>query len=75
MNCFATATALAALDVAIQNGSPESSVIALRAIDAAPDQARRMAMDKLDSHLRANPETRQKAIADLMIALRRAGGA
>lgn len=74
MNCMATATALAALDAAIANGSTDASVAALRAINAAPDHARRLAMDKLDAHLRDNPEKPAKPVVDLMISLRRVGG-
>jgi len=53
--------------------SPEAAVEVLRAADRASDDARRLAILKLDDHLRARPETRDRDVVATLIALRRVG--
>lgn len=55
--------------------SPEAAVEVLRAADRASDEARRLAILKLDDHLRARPEERSRDVVATLIALRRVGGA
>lgn len=73
MNCEQTAAVLAAIDKVLETGRSEDAVAALRATEMAPEHARRAGLEKLDAHLRANPDRREIAAAHLIIAMRRAG--
>lgn len=53
--------------------TPTAAVAVLRAVEAAPESSRRIALDRLDAYLRAQPEARPRPVVDAVVALRRAG--
>lgn len=64
-----------AVDLLLTQPTRESAVAVLRAVELAPDAARRIAIDRLDAQLREQPEERSRLIADTVVALRRVGAA
>jgi len=62
-----------AVDLLLAQPTTEAAVVLLRAVEQAPDAARRIAIDRLDEHLRQNPTERSRPIADAVVALRRVG--
>ena len=67
--------AMELVDVAIQKclseGSSEHMVNALRALQAGADDTRRLAIDRIERHLKTAEGSRE--LVNLIIALRRAG--
>ena len=70
-----TADELATLRVAelLLDPTPDAAVAVLRAVEAAPESSRRLALDRLDAFLRSQPEARPRPVVDAVVALRRAG--
>lgn len=62
-----------AVDQLLAQPSADAAVELLRAVEGATEAERRLALDRLDNHLRAEPEGRVRPIVDATIALRRAG--
>lgn len=61
-----------AVERLLEQHDPVAAVELLRVVNGASETGRRLALDKLDTYLRARPDERPRAIVDALIALRRA---